>query len=349
MYDTAGSKAIGTSDRARLPLGPSSRFLPAFAQVGMIGVSLAMPDTPEVSVVVAVRDEEANVAELERQLRDALTPNHEILFVDDGSTDATWSSLLGIHDPGRVRLVRLRAPSGKSAALMAGFARARAPIVFTLDGDLQDDPAEIPAFLEKLRDGYDLVSGWKRIRHDPLHKVAASRIFNFVMRYATGMDLHDMNCGFKCYRAEVTGSLRIYGDQHRFIPVFAAHQGYRVGEIPVRHRARQHGRSKYGLARLVKGFLDLGTILLRTRFRDRPAHAFGFAALACLAGGAGLSILSATRLLGHRFAIAVLAAAVTLGIGAFALLACGWLAEVLLDRASGGTASVFPAIGETRD
>ena len=148
-----------------------------------------MPDSPEISVVVPVRDEEETVTELERQLRKALPPSHEILFVDDGSTDGTWEALAAIHDPGRVRLFRLRAPSGKSAALMAGFDRARAPIIFTLDGDLQDDPAEIPAFLQALGEGHDLVSGWKKVRHDPWHKVVASRVFNFVMRHTARASL----------------------------------------------------------------------------------------------------------------------------------------------------------------
>lgn len=300
-------------------------------------------------MVIPVRDEESTVAELERQLRAVLPEEHEILFIDDGSTDDTWSRLVAIHDPGRVRLVRLRAPSGKSAALMAGFGSARAPIVFTLDGDLQDDPAEIPAFLAKLRSGCDLVSGWKRVRRDPLHKVVPSRAFNFVMRHATGIDLHDMNCGFKCYRAEVAKSLRIYGDQHRFIPVFAAHQGFRIGEVEVRHRPRQHGRSKYGLSRLGKGFLDLGTVLLRTRYRDRPAHAFGFAALACLSAAAGLLVASVALLPGRGLALAALAGAGALAVSAAGMLACGWIAEVLRDSASGGRAAAAAVIGEVRD
>lgn len=308
-----------------------------------------MQDSPEISVVVPVRDEQATVAELERQLRDALAPNHEILFVDDGSTDGTWDALVSIHDPGRVRLVKFRVPSGKSAALMAGFARARAPIVFTLDGDLQDDPAEIPAFLERLEEGYDLVSGWKRVRRDPVHKVAASRVFNLVVRRATGIELHDMNCGFKCYRAEVAKSLKIYGDQHRFIPLFAVHQGFRVGEIPVGHRPRRHGRSKYGLGRLVKGSLDLGTVLLRTRFRDRPAHAFGFAALACLTASMAIWGVAGMRVVTPRIDLVLAPVAIALAIGAPVFLACGWLAEVVLDRAAGDPAPGAAVIEEIRD
>ena len=182
-----------------------------------------MSSQPEISVVIPVHNEEGSVEELARQLQAILPADHEILFVDDGSSDSTWNRLEGLHQPGRIRLVKFRGRQGKSAALMAGFARTRAPVVFTLDGDLQDDPAEIPAFLSKLNEGFDLVSGWKRVRRDPWHKVIPSRVFNFVMRKATGLSLHDMNCGFKCYRGELARSLRIYGDQHRFIPVFAAH------------------------------------------------------------------------------------------------------------------------------
>lgn len=193
-----------------------------------------MSAPPEISVVIPVRNEEGTVEELARRLRKSLPAEHEILFVDDGSSDSTWSRLDELHDPDRLRLVKLRAPSGKSAALMAGFARTRAPVVFTMDGDLQDDPDEIPKFLAKLEEGCDLVSGWKRVRRDPWHKVLPSRIFNAVMRRATGIGLHDMNCGFKCYRGDLARSLRIYGDQHRFVPVFAAHRGFRVAEVEIR-------------------------------------------------------------------------------------------------------------------
>ena len=315
----------------------------------MIGHSPTMPANPEISVVVPVRNEEESVEELARQLQAVLPEDHEILFVDDGSTDNTWQRLTALHAPGRIRLVKFRAHAGKSAALMAGFARCTAPVVFTMDGDLQDDPAEIPAFRAKLAEGYDLVSGWKKVRRDPLHKVVASRLFNCVMRSATGLGLHDMNCGFKCYRAEVVKSLKIYGDQHRFIPVFAAHQGYRVTEIVVRHRARRYGRSKYGLSRLAKGFVDLGTVLLRTRFHDRPAHAFGYLALCCGLGGAGLLGLALSPWLHPAASWAAAAVAVALGSGALALLALGWVAECMLHGAAGPSALLAPAIEDTRD
>ncbi len=300
-------------------------------------------------MVIPVHNEEGSVEELARQLQAILPADHEILFVDDGSSDSTWNRLEGLHQPGRIRLVKFRGRQGKSAALMAGFARTRAPVVFTLDGDLQDDPAEIPAFLSKLNEGFDLVSGWKRVRRDPWHKVIPSRVFNFVMRKATGLSLHDMNCGFKCYRGELARSLRIYGDQHRFIPVFAAHHGYSLAEIEVRHHPRRHGRSKYGVSRLAKGFLDLGTVLLRTRFSGRPAHAFGFAALACLVGSGSLAALALTRVFHRPLALPAIGLAAVLCVVASVFLAAGWLAEVQLHGISSRSESHDPEIEEARD
>ncbi len=316
----------------------------------MIGdLQAAMLGTPEISVVVPMHNEEGSVEELARQLRQALPEAHEVIFVDDGSTDRTWPRLLGIHDPDRVRVVKLRVRSGKSAALMAGFARCKAPVVFTLDGDLQDDPAEIPKFLSKLAEGHDLVSGWKRVRHDPLHKVAASRVFNFVMRHATGLQLRDMNCGFKCYRSEVVKRLRIHGDQHRFIPVFAADAGFSVAEVEVRHRPRVHGRSKYGLSRMAKGFADLGTVLLRTRYKDRPAHGFGLLAIAAGVSGIFLLLLSAGRFLPGLAAFAAEALGAALVVCAPVLIAAGWVAEFLLHCQAVGRKPELPEVEQARD
>lgn len=308
-----------------------------------------MSASPEISVVIPVRNEEGTVEELARRLQEALPEEHEILFVDDGSSDSTWSLLEQLHDPDRLRLVKLRAPSGKSAALMAGFARTRAPIVFTLDGDLQDDPDEIPNYLAKMEEGYDLVSGWKRVRRDPWHKVLPSRIFNAVMRRATGIRLHDMNCGFKCYRGELARALRIYGDQHRFIPVFAVHRGFRVAEIEVRHHPRRHGRSKYGVSRLAKGFLDLGTVLLRTRYRGRPAHFFGGVALACALAAGILAVPALARLIPRPAALPALLVAGAFAATGIVFLATGWLAEAQLDRGAPDPGLVLPDIETARD
>lgn len=308
-----------------------------------------MSAPPEISVVIPVRNEEGTVEELARRLQEALPEEHEILFVDDGSSDSTWSLLEQLHDPDRLRLVKLRAPSGKSAALMAGFARTRAPIVFTLDGDLQDDPDEIPNFLAKMEEGYDLVSGWKRVRHDPWHKVLPSRIFNAVMRRATGISLHDMNCGFKCYRGDLARSLQIYGDQHRFIPVFSVHRGFRVAEVEIRHYPRRHGRSKYGVSRLAKGFLDLGTVLLRTRYRGRPAHFFGGVALACALAAGILAVPSLARLIPRPAALPALLVAGAFAATGIVFLATGWLAEAQLDRGAPDPGLVLPDIEIARD
>jgi glycosyltransferase involved in cell wall biosynthesis len=291
----------------------------------MIGV-FVMPEGPHVSVVIPVRNEQDDVAELTRSLRQVLAQPHEIIFIDDGSTDATWQRLLALYERGNVRLLRFRRNFGKTAALSAGFAAAQGTLVITMDGDLQDDPKEIPRFLKELDQGADLVVGWKKQRHDPWHKVAASRLFNFVVARSTGLALHDVNCGFKAYRRQVTRDIRIYGEMHRFIPVLAAAKGYRVAEIEVAHHPRKHGRSKYGMERLLKGFLDLVTVLLITRFGDRPGHGFGWVGLVLFCVGAVAALLHLTNL--HPFGFALLAA--VLGLGGFISLVAGWVAEVAL-------------------
>ena len=290
------------------------------------------------SVVVPVHNEQEDVEELTRRIDAALRESYEIVFVDDGSTDATWERLTRLRDPGRVRLIRFRRNFGKAAALMAGFQATRGELVFTMDGDLQDDPAEMGRFVEALDSGYDLVSGWKKRRHDPGTKVVASRIFNFVVRKLTGVELHDMNCGFKLYRGDLAREVRIYGELHRFIPALAAWRGYRIGEIEVQHRPRVHGRSKYGVSRLFKGFVDLGTSLLTAQYGARPAHGFGWVALGS-AALAGLSFVAMLPLLGFSleigqayFAIWPVALVSTLffGLSAVILMAAGWLAEVAI-------------------
>lgn len=300
---------------------------------------------PKYSVVIPVHNEEADVQELARRTLEQLGPDCELIFVDDGSTDNTWLKLSEIAETNRVRLIRFRRNFGKAAALMAGFELTRGEIVFTLDGDLQDDPAEIPRFLEQMESGYGLVTGYKRKRHDPLNKVIASRIFNFVVRKLTNLDLHDMNCGFKCFRGEVARRLRIWGELHRFIPALVAADGYAVGEIEVKHHARRHGRSKYGVSRLFKGFVDLITVMLHTTYRHRPAHGFGWAALACIAfsclTGLAAVFLAAIPMQTNSgiagFSLGWMAYALGLkslffGVTAFVLFAAGWVAEVVIAR-----------------
>ncbi len=231
------------------------------------------------STVIPVYNEAESLEKLHdelSQVAQAQGYNLDIVFVDDGSTDNSWQVIerLAAKDA-RVRGIRFRRNFGKAAALSAGFESARGDIVFTLDADLQDDPAEMPRFLAEMENGRDVVSGWKKIRRDPIHKVFPSRIFNWLVSRITGVKLHDHNCGFKCYRREIFDEVRLYGELHRFVPVLAAARGWTVGEIVINHRARQFGKSKYGLRRFVKGFLDLLTVYFLTGFDQRPQHMLG--------------------------------------------------------------------------
>jgi dolichol-phosphate mannosyltransferase len=257
-----------------------------------------------ISVVVPVHNEERSVALLYDELRSALEPlgvPWEAIFVDDGSSDGTFGALTRLHSGvENVRVVRLRRNFGKAAALVAGFDQARGETVVTIDGDLQDDPAEIPRLLAKLDEGFDLVSGWKTKRRDPLSRRILSRIFNRVTGLFSGVRLHDMNCGLKAYRAEVVHGLRLYGELHRFIPVLAHYRGFRIAELPVHHRPREHGRSRYGVERYLRGFLDLLTVSFIGRYRHRPLHLFGGLGLALgFIGSAILVYLTVLKLLGN--------------------------------------------------
>jgi len=257
-----------------------------------------------ISVVVPVHDEERTVTLLFEELQAALEPlaqPWEVVFVDDGSTDGSFGALTRLHNAqDNVRVVRLRRNFGKAAALAAGFANAQGDVVVTIDPDLQDDPGEIPRLLAKLEEGFDLVSGWKAHRRDPLTRRALSRIFNWVTGRVSGLRLHDLNCGLKAYRAEVVQGLRLYGELHRFIPVLAHYRGYRIAELPVNHRPREHGRSRYGVERYLRGFLDLLTVSFIGRYRYRPLHLFGGLGLGLGALGFGvLAYLTVLKIGGH--------------------------------------------------
>ncbi len=249
------------------------------------------------SVVIPVYNEAESLKTLWDQVDEVARRNGyalDVVFVDDGSSDGSWQLIrrLAAADS-RVRGIRFRRNFGKAAALDAGFAAARGERIITLDADLQDDPAEIPAFLAKMEEGFDVVSGWKKTRHDPWHKVLPSRVFNWMVSRLTGVRLHDHNCGMKCYRREIFDEVRLYGELHRFVPVLAAARGYRVGERVVRHRARKFGRSKYGVSRFVKGFLDLLTVKFLTGFGQRPQHVLGALGLGSfLLGGLGMTYLA---------------------------------------------------------
>ena len=247
-----------------------------------------------ISVVVPLLNEERSLETLYREIADALEPighGFEVVFVDDGSTDGSLSVLSRLHDElPNVVVVHLRTNFGKAAALQAGFLEARGDLVVTIDADLQDDPAEIPKLLAKLDEGFDLVSGWKTRRNDPFARRLFSRIFNWTTGVISGVRLHDVNCGLKAYRADVLQGMRLYGELHRFVPVLAAYRGYRIAEIPVNHRARQHGRSRYGPERYLRGFFDLLSVTFMGRYRYRPLHLFG--GIGVLMGALGFIILT---------------------------------------------------------
>ena len=291
-----------------------------------------------ISVVVPVHDEERTVALLFEELQAALEPLDrpwEVLFVDDGSVDGTFAALTRLHSQHEeVRVVRLRRNFGKAAALQAGFIQSRGDVVVTIDGDLQDDPAEIPRLLAKLEEGFDLVSGWKTQRQDSWRRRWLSKIFNFTASRMSGLHLHDMNCGFKAYRSEVVKGLRLYGELHRFIPVLAHYRGYRIAELPVNHRPRNHGRSRYGVERYLRGFFDLLSVSFLGRYGHRPLHLFG--GLGLLLGLSGTGILLyltgvkiAGEAIGKRPLLILGVLLVVVGIQLFSL---GLLSEMIISH-----------------
>ncbi len=253
-----------------------------------------VPRAQLVSVVVPLLNEEATLERLYQELEEALSSagiEWEVVFVDDGSTDGSYRELVRLHAAHlNVRVVRLRRNFGKAAALAAGVEVASGELVVTMDADLQDDAAEIPNLLAKLDEGFDVVSGWKCDRHDPVGRRLASRVYNTATRLATGVKLHDMNCGLKACRAEVFEHVRLYGERHRFIPVLAHHLGFSVTELPVNHRARANGHSRFGIERYLRAPFDLLTIVFMGRYRYRPLHLFG--GIGLMASVAGLSILA---------------------------------------------------------
>ena len=254
-----------------------------------------MDSEPNLSFVIPVFNEEATIATLfkgiSKTVEESKLGAFEVIFVDDGSSDHSWDSIKDLHrkQPNQAKGIRLRRNLGKAAALQAGFNEARGRTIVTMDADLQDEPAEIPNFISKLSEGFDVVSGWKQLRKDPISKTLPSRFFNFATRIASGVALHDFNCGFKAYRADAIRNLDLYGELHRYIPVLLDSEGFSVTEIPVSHNRRVHGVSKYGWSRLLKGCIDLITVIVLTRYLKRPGHFFGGFGL--LSGLVGFGIL----------------------------------------------------------
>ena len=236
------------------------------------------------SVVIPLYNEEESLVPLYEELKKVFSANRsisfEIIFVDDGSNDKSLEIIKRLERiDNRVKYISFRKNYGKSAALQVGFSKAEGEAIITMDADLQDDPNEIPNLLAKLQEGYDLVSGWKKTRYDPFIKRTTSKFFNFVTRLFSGVKIHDFNCGLKAYRREVVENISLYGELHRYIPVLASWQGFKVGEIVVKHHPRKYGKTKFGISRFYKGFLDLLTVMLITRFIKRPLHLFGLIGL----------------------------------------------------------------------
>ncbi|WP_281796006.1 glycosyltransferase family 2 protein [Desulforhabdus amnigena] len=258
---------------------------------------------PDISVVVPFFNEEDSLRLLYDKLvssLESLQRSFELIFVNDGSTDTSESIIADLQkNDSRINFISFPVNSGKAKALDSGFKASRGQLVFTLDADLQDDPTEFPRFIEKIEEGYDLVSGWKKERHDPLEKRLPSKLFNTVTSWVAGFRLHDFNCGFKLYRHEILDEIELYGELHRYVPVLAYWRGFRITEIPVRHHARPFGKSKYGWERYVRGFFDLFTVALLTRYIRTPMYLFGIPGLIILF--MGIMILSFISFLQFRY------------------------------------------------
>jgi len=248
----------------------------------------------DLSVVIPLYNEEASLPELNKQIVAVLKQtslSYEICYIDDGSTDTSLQILKELRkENNHIKILSFRKNYGKSAALSEGFKLAAGNIIITMDADLQDDPAEVPRLIEKINSGFDLVSGWKKKRYDPINKTIPSKFFNYITSHLTGIKIHDFNCGLKAYRQDVIKEIPVYGTLHRYLPVLAHWKGFAVGELVVNHHPRRYGVTKYGLRRFFDGFFDLFTVLFLTRYRQRPLHLFGFFGLASFTFGFIISI-----------------------------------------------------------
>ncbi len=294
---------------------------------------------PEISFVIPFLDEERNLTPLCRQISSVMSKlkkTYEIILIDDGSTDRSLQEARMIADKNNnLKIVVFRRNFGKSAGFSVGFEESQGKYIISMDADLQDDPEEIPRFIKKLDEGFDLVVGWKKKRHDAAFFVNFSRIANWLIRRSTGLKIHDLNCGFKAYKSDLAKSLNLYGEQFRFIPVFAKIRGFEICEIPVTHHARKYGRSKYSAKKVLKGLLDFFTVLFFSGFGTRPMHFFGGLGLA----SSGLGFVVALVLTFQKFAYGyslsdrpLLLLAALLMVFGLQLISMGILGEVILDR-----------------
>jgi len=295
---------------------------------------------PDITIIVPLFNERETVVTLFEKIQEVIDSqvrkSYEVIFIDDGSTDGSWDVINNlVKSVPAVQAIRLRTNFGKAEALALGSRKARGRIFITMDADLQDDPVEIPRFIEQLDQGFDLVTGWKKDRRDPISKTLPSKIFNSVTAAVCGLKLRDFNCGYKAGRREVFQSMNLYGELHRYIPVIAHNAGYRVGEIPIIHQPRRFGKSKYGSERYLRGFLDLLTVITITRYGRRPGHLFGGIGIIIGALGGGILVYLAYlrlvlgELIGDR-PLLLFGAMLTLVSIQFLLF--GMLSELILNR-----------------
>ena len=305
---------------------------------------------PSISIVVPLLNEENSLEELTKTIYTALNEySFELIFVDDGSDDASWEKIISLNKSyDHVKGIRFRRNRGKSDALQAGFDVAKGQYIVTMDADLQDDPQEIPALIKMLEEGADLVSGWKKVRHDPVSKTIPSRFFNAVTRLTTGIKLHDFNCGLKAYRSEVIDHIYLYGEMHRYVPLLAKWKGFgNIREKVVKHHPRKHGKTKFGVSRFLNGFLDLLTLLFVNRYMRQPMHFFGLFGVLFLLLGSGISLyLAYLKLflgepLGNRPLLFLGILLIMVGVQFFSI---GFLGEMIN---KGQLEKQKPTIGET--
>ena len=291
----------------------------------------------KLSFVIPVLNEADSLKQLCHEIKTNLgTHEAEIIFIDDGSTDASFQIMaeLAANDQS-VKVIKFRRNFGKAAALQKGFELATGEVVFTMDADLQDDPIEIPAFLDKLDEGFDLVSGWKKKRLDPLHKRLPSKLFNSVTAHTFKLKIKDYNCGFKAYRKTLVKELSLYGEMHRYIPALAHSLGYKVGEIPVQHRARQFGKSKYGIERYLRGFFDLMTVKMVTQYVKSPLYLFGRVGLLATLAGALLTIYLAALKIFYGMPLSnrpLLFLGILMILGGLQFISLGLISELIINR-----------------